>query len=361
MRKLEQYQQQSIAQLAYSAGNPASLDLGSKNFWITGLLLTLRGAKTDGASPTTNQDYFWRAIQTITLSGGGRRYLSIASPDLRMLYWHARLRGTHMIKTPDMQAGSVTLIHQLPIVFSPNPIRADGKNNWFDPTVGIAPDSDVTLTITWNQAGIWGTNRTIGAGTRLDVTVFGVIPPDAASVPKYYPEWLGTSHQPTQQFSGLGDVVKLPIGWHYRRSTIMTLNGVSPADNRTDGLTGNCISEIGFQSADERDPLFVKMLDFSQQSQHKSGQVADDNTGVPGATPTYGVSTTAVSWNPGVGSIDWAERLDTSDPQNASPLLGANLENKETSALQLAFTVDTATNTNVLMLHERYKSYPWAS
>lgn len=359
MRKLELWQQQSVADLAYSASQPKALDLGSKNFWITGLLLTAELAKTDGAGPTTNQDYFWRAIQSISLIGGGRKYLAISGPDLRPLYWDARLRGSEMLRTPDMQAGSVTLIHQLPIVFSPNPIRADGKPNWFDPTVGIAPDTDVTLSITWNANTIWGTNRTIASGL-LRVTIFGIIPRDPTEVPKYYPEWLGTSYQPQQQFSGLGGLVKFPVGWHYRRTCMLFLNGASPADNRTDGRSGNCISEVGFQSADERDPLFVKTWDFAQQAQQKVGGVADDNTGVPGSAAAYGVATSAIGYNPGVGILDWAERLDTSNPAYASPLLGANLEDKEQSALQLAFTVDTAVNTNVLIFHERYKRYPWA-
>ncbi|MDA8186853.1 MAG: hypothetical protein M0T85_01760 [Dehalococcoidales bacterium] len=359
--------EQQPATIAFSGSNAKQMLVGSKPYWVTGMLLDLELAKTDGAGPTTTQDFLYRSITSLSLKGGGRPYIQIGGPDLRSLYWDTRVRLRGRSKAPDMQAGAVTFRHQLPLIFGVLPIQSDDSVDLFDRTAGIAPDQDLTLQLTWAAAGSLtntgpiGTNRLIGDGTLMRVTLLGIVPESPEEEPKYYPAWQSSQWAPPQQYTGKSGTVDIPTGYFIRRSLLMFLNGVTtgtPADNRTDGMPPgyNAVSEIGIKTADGRFPLDATVWDFTQKSQGQF-QVADDNAGVPGAAFAAGASSTAIAYNAGVGLIDFAKLADTSKPNQASPLYGLNMIGKQTGAVKLAFTVNASLNTNVVMLHEAYLPY----
>ncbi|MDA8189773.1 MAG: hypothetical protein M0T85_16660 [Dehalococcoidales bacterium] len=357
--------EQQPTTIAFSGSNAAQMLIGSKPYWITGMLLDLELAKTDGAGPTTTQDFLYRSMTSLSLKGGGRPYIQIGGPDLRSLYWDMRLRLRGRHKMPDMQPGAVTFRHQLPLIFGVQPIQSDDSVDLFDRTAGIAPDQDLTLQLTWAAAGSTastgpiGTNRQIGGGTLMRVTLLGIVPESPEEEPKYYPAWQSSQWAPSQNYAGKSGTVDIPTGYFIRRSLLMFLNGVTtgtPADNRTDGMSGNAIQEIGVKTADGRFPLDMKTWDFTQKSQGQF-QVADDNAAAPGAAFAAGASTTAIGYNAGVGLIDFAKLADTSKPNQASPFYGLNMIGKQTGAVKLAMTVDANTNTNVVMLHEAYLPY----
>lgn len=333
-----------------------TLDISSKSFWITGMLLDLELAKTDGAGPTTCSDWLYRAITNLQISGGGRIYAAIGGPDLRSLYWATRLRMAMRHRMPDMQAGAVTFHHTLPLIFGVNPVQLNDGMNEYDPSAAIAPDSDVQISVTWAANTAIGANRTVGAGTILRVTLFGIVPEREEEVPKFYPKWKSTTWGPTQAFPGLSGFSRLDPGSYYRRSTVMILNGASPADNRNDGLAAAAISEVGVETADGRKPLKGQTYDVAMASQGQCA-VQDDNSTVVGAALAPGVAVVGGTHNAGVFMVDWVKLADTSNPAKAHPVYGLNMVNKKDSTAKLVFTVDTFANTNVVMLHEGYLPY----
>jgi hypothetical protein len=347
--------QQEPQTLAFAPGQTSSMKIGSLSFWLVGLELSVELAKSDSTSPTTYQDYFYRSITALSLLGGGRPYLSLGNPDLRGLYWATRLRLHGRCRTPDMQAGSVTLSHQMPITFGVNPIMVNDAINRFDPTAAVQPDNDLTLQVTWAANSALGANRTINSGI-LRVTYLGIVPEKPGEEPKFYPVWRSDRFSPSQQYGGLSGTAKLAPGFYYRRSTLVFLNGASPADNRTDGRGGAAVSEVGLKTADGRTPLNMKVYDFTAQSQSQF-IVADDNSAVPGAALAPGASVASIGYNAGVGQIDYAQMADTSNPAKADPLYGLNLIGKGDNAAALVFTVDSPTNTSVVMVHEAYLPY----
>lgn len=354
MQKLIAQQQTTIA---YSASNAAVQKLGALPFWCTGFLLDFEIAKSDGTGPTTYQDYLFRNVTSLSITGGGYPYVSIGAPDLRILYWFWRLVSNGRGRVPDMQPGAVTLKYQLPLIFGVHKVLPNGQPNWFDNSVGIEPDSDLQISVNWAANTAMGANRTTGTGSLIRITPLGIKPTNAAEKPKFRPAWQTTQHAPTQTFSGKGDVVPLATGFRYVRSALMFLNGASPSDNRTDGYASNAVSEVGLKTSDGRFPLDVKTWDFAQMSQLNGGEgfaVADDNGAIAGATLAGGASVTGVGYNPGVGLIDYRKLGDDSivDPQ-----YGMNLINAATNALSQAFTVDAATNTSVVSFHETVLPY----
>lgn len=348
---------QSSLTIPYTAGlASAPTLLGTQYGWITGLLLDLELAKTDAGGPTTYQDFLWRSITSLSIMGGGKPYVSISGPDLRSLYWATRLRLRGRAKAPDMQAGAVTFRHQLPLIFGVNPLRVDDHINFFDTSAGLAPDTDLRVQITWAANTAIGANRTVGAGTLLRITPVSLFPATAADEPKYYPQWVSSPYGPPQGFAGLSGNWPLPPGFFYRKSTVMILSGAAPNDVRTDGMTANAVSEIGLRTADGRTPVNMKTWDWSQSSQLQF-QVADDNSAVPGAALAAGASTIGVPYNAGVGSFDWVQLADTSDPTNADPVYGVNMTQKLSGAAAIALTVDQPLNLNLVALHEAYNAW----
>ena len=347
--------------IPYAAGQARTLLIGSQEFFITGLLMDLDLAKTDGAGPTTYQDFMYRAITGLGLKGGGIPYIDIGSPDARVLYWATRQRLQGRGRTPDMQAGAVTLRHQLCVLFGVNPIMGNDGINYFDPTAAIKPDQDLTLRINWAANTAIGANRTIDPATQLRITYLGYVAEKPEEQPRWYPSWSVVDYQPGQAFTNKGGISKLPTGDYYRRSTIMILNGASPNDVRTDGLGASAVSEIGAKTKDGRFGIDMAFSDFVQKSQAQFS-VADDNSAVPGAVLAPGAAVVGVGYNAGVGQIDWAQQADTSpapegQPVKADPLYGINMVGKSDGALSLAYTVNVNVNTRIVQLHESYMPY----
>ena len=136
-----------------------------------------------------------------------------------------------------------------------------------------------------------------------------------------------------------------------------------PIDFRVDGTgttTAMAISEIGIKTADGRFPLNVKTWDLSMQSQGSDGfSPADDNqavaeSGRQGVTALVGVSSVVSPYNPGVQQIDWVQFADTKNPAAADPQYGINMNGKNVGAVNIATTVDYATNVTLVQLHEAY-------
>ena len=343
--------------IAYSASSAVPLTIGAKSYWITGILLGFETAVSSAASGFYN-DSLMRQITSITLMGGNKPYLQIGGPDLRALYWATRHRLAGRHRVPNMIT-TVTHYYQLPLLFGVNPLKYDDKKNLTDDiTAGIAPDEDLTLTVTWAANTALGSAGTIGTASLLRFTLIGAIPASPDETPKWRPAWQGAQWTPSQTYSGLSGIVQLPTGFYYRRSSIVIVNGSSPNDVRTDGLSSNAISEVGIQTSDGRYPLAMKTWDFAKMSQGLD-EVQDDNISVPGVGSTYATAAITGTHNPGTGQIDWLQFLDKQAKDRngnpiAHPTYGLNLVGKEKGAANLAFTVDTATNTNVMLLHEAY-------
>jgi hypothetical protein len=364
--------EQLYSPVPFSGGTTQTLLIGPKSYWIVGLILDYRLDYQTGTTPSLNQDAAYRGIQALTLQGGGRPYIKIGSPDARSLYWDTRLRLRGRakpvdIRLPASQSTSLSWYHTLPVLFTPNPILANDHLNLYDNFAGVAPDPDLTLTVSWAPGGstssssVFGTNIAVQTTGFLRVTLLGVVPEKGSEEPRYFPVWQSAQWAPPQTYSSLTGTQQLTPGFWYRRTAILTLKGAPNSDNRDDGLAGNAVSEIGVLTADGRRPINMKTVDLAQESQSPF-TVADDNqaqaeAGSQGATLVAGVTSAVCGYNPGACIIDWAQQADTSNPLNADPVLGLNLTNKANTAVQLAFTVDNNTNVNIVMFHEAYSAY----
>lgn len=340
--------------IPYSANNPGRIVIGARSSWIVGLILSLELAKTDAGGPTTYQDWLWRAVKAIRLEGGKRVYLNVGSPDARIFYWANRLRLSGRNRAPDMAAGGQTFVHEIPFLFTPAPIRSDDHKDNYSTLAGIEPDTDLTLTVTWGDTTALGSNRTVGAGTLLRATYLEAIPQSPEEQPKYYPQWASTTYNPPQSYVNQGGSIIMDAGLWHRRSHIMVLKGANPADLRTDGRAGDAVSEVAIKASDGRSPHIWKTWDFAANSQGQHN-VADDNTGVPGAAAAYGAATVAASYNPGVGTIDW---VAGGDPAMVDGIWGVDMRNARENALRIGLTVDNPSNVTVVALHESYQQYP---
>lgn len=351
---------QQPATIAYSASNTVQLVLNALNFWPTAFLLDLELAKTDAGSPAANQDWLWRAITALSITGNGRQYVSCAGLDLRPMYWDTRLKTRGRYRAPDWVAGSRTFRHMLPLILSPDPVAADDGINWYDSRIAIDPTSDLTISVTWGANSVTGANTTVGTGTLLRVTPVGVVM-DRGERPTHYPEFRTPVASPTQTYSGKGYTINLDPGYFYASSTLMLLNGSPNSDNRNDGLAGAAISEIGFFDYNGNPLLDAKVWDWTQQHQG-SFLVADDNAAVPGATLAGGASVSSATYNPGVGLVDYRRVLDNTpvndsmgNPIGPDPTFGLNGNGKQAGFAKFGLTVDTATNTKVAFFHRAYQ------
>jgi hypothetical protein len=360
----------------FSASSTVQTKFGALNYWPTAMILDYEMNYSTGTSPAFSQDWLWRGITSLQLIGGGRPYLSLGNPDLRTFYWHNRLRllGANRMQDPRNAASQNNLKYKVALVFNfgIHPRLANGRPNLWDTSAAIAPDPDLALNVTWGAAGstttnsVWGTNVGVNSQTLLRITLFGVTLDPGEPQPKFYPTWRTSQWAPTQTYAGKSGVVNLDPGYIYRRSTIMVLNGSTsapPADERTNGMNSNAVSEIGLKTADGRYPIDQKWWDFVQRSQI-GFQVADDNTassdaGGLGVTETTAASSVVAPWNPGVGMVDYVEHVDPNDPSipPAMKPYGIDMRSKSLGALAYAFTVDASTNTTVNFMHECYQQY----
>lgn len=370
-------EEQLYSTITYAASTQQPLLIGPKTYFITAIGFEYLLSYNTGTTPLPNQDAMYRGITSLSVQGGGRPYLKVASPDARIFYWGNRVRTRGRFKITDMATGTggqaaLKNYHYLPWICGVHPLLANGNLNFFDGSAAIPPDPDLTVLIGWGAAGssttqsLWGTN--IGAATTslVRLTLYGIVPETAAEEPKYFPVWQSSQYTPTQTYASLQGLTPLSPGFYYRRTTLMELAGNAaatlPIDYRVDGTgtsTNAGISEIGIKTADGRFPLNVKTWDLSQQSQGTGFSPADDNqaraeNGRQGTTALVGVSDATCPYNPGVQQIDWVQYADTKDPTRADPQYGINMNGKNVGTVQIATTVDYATNVSLVQLHECY-------
>lgn len=353
----------------FSASATVQTVIGQQSYWITALQIDYLLTFNTGTSSSYRQDWLHRDITAFNLRGRGRNYLSINGPDMRVFYWHnrMRLRGRNRAmdaRAADSQTDSV-LVYSYMIPFDPDPIGPDDSIMWHGRPGGnvvaaIPPDPDLTFQVTWGVLGttstttIWGVNVAGDTATALRFTLHGVVFEAGDKEPGYFPIWQTSQWAPSQTYAGLSGVQYLPSGFMYRRSTNMILNGASPSDYRADGLLTAAISEVGLRAADGRNLINAKTVTMAQASQAQF-QVADDNTaaaenGSMGTTASYGVAVATAPFNPGVYDVDYTRYSLGTDPR-----FGVDLTNAPQNSLGHAFTVDTATNTNVVRLDECYQ------
>lgn len=333
--------------LAFSASASVQMNINYQSFWITYMVLDFQLTETQSAA-TPNQDWFARAITSMTLSAGGDPYLAIASPDLRPLYWLVRCLAGGGKRGPDwVGAHNGTPVWQLIIPFGFHPFTYEGKLNRRDVTAAIEPNAALTFGVTWGGATSMGTGITLGAAANIGVTLGGFIPEPGDALPTYRPLWY--TKQPTiVGSSGLGMTSPLDLQRIFRRSLIMQTNGASPSDNRTDAD----VTEVGIVDGASKRLAYWKSYDLAEQSQ-AAFQVADDNTGQVGATFAAGTSVSTVAYNPGVYFVDWMDVKPSSD-KGPDAAAGASTINAAPNALNLAYTVTTTTNTALTELHAAY-------
>lgn len=370
MRKTEIFEVQSDSKLVYSAGLASILTPGNLGFWVVGIRFEFEVAKTDGGGPVAYQDWLARVATGLVVSGGNRTYISNKTRDLRTLYWWNRMRMAGGERMPDFETGSQTFYWPVTILFTPDPLKFDDQPNLWPVMAGIAPDNNLTIEIDWAASGALGSNITIGAGTMCRVTYLGTFPGN--SVPKMQPNYQSTIVSPPSVLTGLQQTFDMPVGPVYRRTAQIFINGTTPNDVRLDGTAGNAISEAGIGGIAAADQFKLKVRTWAKQSQ-TDFEVADDNTGVPGAAALYGAATTKVQHNPGVTYIDWAQFIDSDDASTGNdPTWGLNLgtapstgQPKTQGAARLLYSVDAFNGSNVgpnvLVFNEGYLKYPWAS
>lgn len=365
MRKGEIFEVQSDAKLAYTAGLASILPVGNLGAWLVGLRLEFEIAKTDGASPIAYQDWLARVATGLVVSGGNRTYLNSKTRDLRGLYWWNRQRWAGGERMPDFETGSQTFYWPMTVLFTTDPLKYDGQPNLWPINAGIAPDNNLQIEVDWAANSALGSNITIGAATLCRVTYLVTFP--GTKVPGRYPSFDTTIYSPQQPYSGLQGAFDIAVGKFYRRTSLIFTNGVSPNDVRTNGEASNAISEVGLGGIISSDEFKLKVRSLARQSQI-GFQVADDNSGVPGAAALYAAATTKDRTNPGVGYFDWTQIADLDDVKAANdPQFGLNMvqsgdaQPRAQGAAKILFTVDTSLNTNVLIFNEGYSKYPWAS
>lgn len=456
--------------LAYNPATPANLPIGARRFILTGLVLTWEINKIGDTAPEVpNQDWLFRTITSLQLSDGEHSYLSLSGPDLRILYWHHRMRTQGRDRVRDYVQGGTSATplhvrHSLPILFNPGVIAFDDSENIAGRLCGIKTSDSLNLQMGFGAAGtapaaahtvsdgVTTANSTtvtsatggfvaldVGggititgagpAGATLSTTITArassnsitiatpayasttgdtitwttpiatpsvmgshsvIIPPVSANAswigvdllgyypandseqPAWYPQWsVIQTNGLTQAYPSLGLNIPVPTGKWARRTTVMIVNGTAPADVRTNGFNGTSppggasggVSEIGFITNDGREPVYLKTPDWAALSQAQFA-MADDNTEYTSGTITtaYGVATAIQHVNPGVGYFDWAAQADFADLDpnvraNLNTDFGVNLIGKGSLALNTVFTVDTASGTNIIQLHEQYGKY----
>jgi len=370
-------EEQIYSTVPYAASTVQSLAIGPKTYFITAIKFSYVLNYATGTTPLPNQDAPYRGITSIAVQGGGRPYLRVASPDARIFYWANRLRLRGREKITDFATGTggqaaLKWYHSLDWICGVHPLLANGNLNVFDGSAAIPPDPDLSVLIGWGAAGssttqsLWGTNIGANTATLIRLTLYGIVPETAQEEPKFYPVWSTSQYTPTQTYASLQGLTPLTPGFYYRRTTLMELAGNAgatlPIDYRVDGTgatSAGAISEIGIKTADGRFPLNVKTWDLSQQSQASGFSPADDNqavaeSGRQGVTALVGVSSVVSPYNPGVQQIDWVQYADTKNPAAADPQYGINMNGKNVGAVNIATTVDYATNVSLVQLNECY-------
>lgn len=340
---------QSTLTANFGQGSTLQLPMPEMDY-VTGLVLDFQIPLTL-AAPVAYQDFIGRLFSSLTFGGKGKPCFSVGAPDIRSLIWAMMNRGGE--RMPNLPAATSTLQYQLVIPFGVQPRNPDGSINELDNTAGIAAQEGITLAATWAPNNALGTGITTGAAAAVGVTLLGLDLDDPSEAPKYRPVW--TSGAPVvKQAAGLRMVDNLAINQYERRTTLLFLNGASPADDRTDGVGGNAVSEVGISTATQGQVLYLKTWDFSKLSQRRR-EVATDNAGVPGAAAAYGAATVAATWDPGVGTIDWFRRLPSGLRSKPDGIYGVNTYGQAANAASVLFTCDSAVNTSIITLHESYE------
>lgn len=333
---------------AWAASSSIPLTVAPRdNEFILGLLLDLSITKTEGAGPAAYQDWPFRLLTGLQLGAADSPYLGIGTPDIRFLYWWHRLRTGGFNRLPAYPAGNQTFQYTLPVLFGVSPIKADGHLNYEDNSAGIRRESGLTLNVNWGANSATGANITVTAAS-LGLTLLIGILEKGDAIPSMRPNFITST---PAMASGLGLAMSDALSTNaiYRRTLIGITQGVSPNDNRTDGLAASAVSEIGIQKGAGDTIWRVKTWDAARSSQ--SGLlVADDNAAVAGAALSPGVPTVAASHNPGLTIIDWQSVL----PSGRKTPYGVDMRRAPQQDIRIAYSVDVLPNTRIVEFQERY-------
>lgn len=340
-------QERQDATIAYAAGASVPYTITpKKDEYILGMLLDFQVPVTLSA-PAANQDYLARLITSMSLGSGSNPYIAINGSDARPLYWSARTKLRGAARMTPLPAATGTIPYQLPILFGANPIHWDGSDNYRDTSAGIKRETGLVLSIGFAGATAMGTGITPGAAT-IGVTLLLAVLEAGDSPPAMRPNWI--QEIPTMQ-SGAGFGMSAPLSTSaiFFRSTIMITNGVSPADNRTDGYSSAAVSQIGVRLSAGNVIRKWQTWDLARISQ-RGFKVADDNAAVPGASLVTATPSVLADYNPGVAVVDWPNIL----PTKSINLYGLDMRDAPENDVALVYSVDALANTKIAHLHERY-------
>ena len=350
--------------------------IGFKDFWITAIRMSVFTDKQDGTSPAANQDALMRSLTTMLLADGNRKYAAFNGPDFRAPAWLIRQRQRGLYRPPDFETGTQRFPWTLLLNFSPEPI-VNGEEQLYDPRCAIKPSSGLVLNLAFGAAGSTTTHGSLGSNIAMESTTYirlqyhGIVLEPGDPEPTMYPNWYTTQYIPDATHSALRGLLPFDTNMYVRRSGLVFVTGSTTnyADIRNDGYAvesgsgTQAISEVGLVTAGQSDPIQWKVWDFCRRSQHGKGiLIADDNAGVPGASAAYWASVISSAYNPGVGHFDYVREgklMSAAYPNGVDPTWGINLFNKQSTALNMGFTVDNlnSNTTQVQICHEAYQKY----
>jgi len=366
IRRLERV----ATQVSWAASGSINLELAPKPYTITALVLILRPSVTTTTATWLN-DPWDRIISTLSLSGGGRSYLSFTN--LRAAYHFTRFQLGRLLrgyKRPTVVGNSATtLVNQFAYVFhlGSKPAGADGEWDPWDLSAGIPPVSSGNLTLqgTFAAASAMGTNVTT-ADCDFDVYLFGVQPepgdPPSLYLPKAFPAWSMQSPTPTATSSAFGTQHNVPAGHLLRAALVMLTNGTgAPRDDSVlnsfevfYGLENRQILAFGGQAGSVLD---YKAAEIISQLEVGGWPPSDDVTTALTAYASTSPGVPAIT-QPADSGLIWLPLYKFTKVGKGHPLYGIDLRRVATGDLSFRYGVSDATGVTMDVLYQQYDLNP---
>lgn len=329
-----------------SGGAGAPINLVPNPYVITSMRLHLTFNITTVGAPTYVQDPYWRMISNLSIVGDkGRSFVSMG--DVRPLHYENKIflpMGQQFVaQTPP--AGSATnairranlLLH-----FGSRPVSPDGTYNPYDLTAGIpANQSQLSINLNWNTpASMSSTSGYVINSISVTPTLFVVQKKDneADIVVPMVPNFTTQGFVPPATSATQGTPYPVPQSHFWHSSTVLSLYGAAPADNRSD----SALTDIGVRLPKEGDARLFKMFwpDFAIATGRMGAVMDDDGT-------TFGTPVIATQADVGVGRLDM-----TTIGGNVNPLYGLDMRTWNPGDLMVDMGV--ASIGNALFMHRFY-------
>lgn len=329
---------------AFDSGNATPLEMAPRPYVITAMGLDFEINADTSASPGTTQDAYSRILSSLSLEGdGGSAFASMQ--DLRPLHFENKIflpqPGRFIAQTVPgaSQTGATRRAHFI-LHFGTRPVSPDGTWNPYDLTAGI-PENQSTLNLvpTWAPATNMGSGWTVNAATKMRVHLYGVqAKPGEVVRPAAVPRFSGVKYTPDALTGSLGDAYKVPTSHFLHSTTILSLAGTAPADNRS----RTALTDVGIELPSGGNSKIAKFDwdQFELLTGRSIGISEDDGT-------TFGTPTVEAQGDAGVGRLDM-----TTLGGMVNALYGLDLRAANPGDMVYLFGVGTVGT--IYMLHRQY-------